>query len=54
MVYIGVRRRHNSITSIKSDKSCKNDDNKNFENIVYRDERRRHNKETNNRNNMYY
>lgn len=39
--YISVRVRHNSITNIKSNKSCKNDDNKNFENIVYRDERGR-------------
>lgn len=29
-----VRWRHNSIISIKSDRSCKNDDNKNFKKVV--------------------
>lgn len=53
MVYISVKVRHNSIISIKSDRSYKNDDIKNFENIVYINERGRHNKENNNRNNMY-
>jgi hypothetical protein len=40
MVYINVRVRHNSITSIKSDRNCKDDYNKNFEKVVYRDESR--------------
>ena len=41
IVYIDVRVRYNSIISIKNDRSCKTDDIKNFENIVYRDERGR-------------
>ena len=39
MIYISVKVRHNSITSIKSDKSCKDDDIKNFGGGDYRDER---------------
>lgn len=34
-----MRVRHNSVISIKSDRSYKNDDIKNFENIVYIDKR---------------
>lgn len=39
--YISVKGRHNSITNIKNDRSCKNDDNKNFGGGDYRGERRR-------------
>ena len=35
-----MKGRNNIITSVKNDRSCKSDDIKNFENIVYRDERR--------------
>lgn len=41
MVYINVRVRYNSIINIKSYRNCKDDDNKNFEKVVYRDERGR-------------